>query len=210
MNISLIITTYPPHFKYLNDLIKNIDHSTLLPSEVIIAVSEYNDTFPCIQSNILNIKLLPVHCKQNAAENRNRAIRIATGEYICIVDGDDFIHVKKLEICRKIFESDSKVTFLVHNYDTFTTNWDYNKNIDDTHTKLHECFINSGCCNIMTNNDHPIHHAHVFFKKNLFNEIQYKEDELSYRKEDGIFCQDILNRFGNVYMIDLPLVGYRQ
>ena len=54
MNISLIVTLYPPHFKYIIDLIKNIEQFTLLPSELIISVSEYNNTFPIINSSILN------------------------------------------------------------------------------------------------------------------------------------------------------------
>lgn len=211
MNISLIITLYPPHFKYIIDLIKNIEQFTLLPTEVIISVSEYNDTFPTIHSSILNIKLLPINIKQNASQNRNRAINVAIGEYICIADGDDLIHVKKLEICSNIFKNNPEVNLLVHNYDTFcvkSRQWDFNKNIDDSAIKLHECFIDSTCSNIATKNCDCVHHAHVFFKKSICNHIKYREGIQYERKEDGLFCQDIIRQIGNVYMVDLKLIGY--
>lgn len=211
MNISLIVTLYPPHFKYIVDLIKNIEQFTLLPSEVILSVSEYNDTFPTINSSILNIKLLPINIKQNAAQNRNRAIQVALGDYICIVDGDDLVHLKKLEICSNIIKNNPEVTLLLHNYDNFKyQTWNFNKSIDDSNIKLHECFINPLSSNLMTKpTEINIHHAHIFFKKDIFNDIKYREDIFYERKEDGFFCQDVLRRFGNVYMIDLPLVGYR-
>ena len=62
----------------------------------------------------------------------------------------------------------------------------------------------------MTKPEKKIHHAHVFFKRSLFNDIKYTEDIWAIRREDGIFCQNILKKFGNVYMIDLPLIGYRK
>ena len=212
MNISLIITLYPPHFKYIIDLIKTIEQFTLIPDEVIISVSEYNNTFPIINSSILNIKLLPINIKQNAAQNRNRAIQVTLCDYICIVDGDDIVHLKKLEICSNIIKNNPEINLLVHNYDNFKQqqSWNYSKNIDDSNIKLYECFIDPKCTNIMTKPQVIwIHHAHVFFKKSIFNDIKYREDKISERKEDGLFCQDVLRRFGNVFTIDLPLVGYR-
>lgn len=212
MSISLIVTLYPPHFKYIIDLIKHIEQFTLLPTEVIISVSEYNDTFTTINSSILNIKILPINIKQNASQNRNRAINVAIGEYICIADGDDLIHVKKLEICSNIFKNNPEVNLLVHNYATFCVKshqWDFNKHIDDSDIELHECFINPIGSNISTKQPYDIHHAHVFFKKSIFNYIKYREDIQSERKEDGLFCQDIIRQIGNVYMVDLKLIGYR-
>ena len=206
MNISLIVTTYPPHFKYIIDLIKNIEQFTLLPTEVIIAVSEYNNTFPTINSSILNIKLLNTTIKQNAAQNRNRAVEVALYDYICIVDGDDLVHLKKLEMCSNIIKNNPEVILLLHNYDMFEQQWDFNKDIDESNIKLHECFINPTCTNLMT---HPkelaITHGHAFFKKNI---VRYRED--TWPGEDGLFCQDVLRMFKNVYMIDLPLIGYRR
>ena len=211
MNISLIVTLYPPQFNHINYLLKNIEQFTLLPKEVIISVSEYNNTFPVINSNILNIKLLPINIKQNAAQNRNRALKVAMYDYICIVDGDDLVHLKKLEICSNIIKNNPEVNLLLHNYDNFTEqSWNFNKSIDESNIKLHQCVINPTCSNLMTRpKEFGIHHAHVFFKKNIFNQIKYREDIFSVRKEDGLFCQDVLQHFGNVFMIDLPLVGYR-
>lgn len=212
MNISLIITLYPPHFKYIIDLIKNIEQFTLLPAEVIISVSEYNDTIPMINSSTLNIRLLPINIKQNAAQNRNRAINVAIYDYVCIVDGDDLVHLKKLEICSNIVKNNPEVTLLLHNYDFFKEKqiWNINKSIDDSNIKIHECFINPTCTNLMTSPTQlSLHHAHVFFKKSIFNDIKYREDICYERIEDGLFCQDVLRRFGKVYMIDLNLIGYR-
>ena len=155
---------------------------------------------------------MPIKIKQNAAQNRNRAIQVASSNYICIVDGDDLVHSKKLEICSNIMKNNPEVTLLLHNYDNFKeqSSWNFNKSIDDSNIKLHECFINPGCSNLMKKpKEFAFHHAHVFFKKSIFNDIKYREDKISERKEDGLFCQDVLRRFGNVYMIDLPFTGYR-
>lgn len=211
MNISLIVTLYPPHFKHIDFLIKNIEQFTLLPAEVIISVSEYNNKFPTINSNILNIKLLPINIKQNAAQNRNGALQTAIYDYICIVDGDDLVHLKKMEICSNIIKNNPNVNLLLHNYDKFNEQrWNFDKILDESNIKLHECVINPTCSNLMTQpNGFAIHHAHAFFKKNIFNEIKYREDDSHSGREDGFFCQDVLRKFGNVYMVNLPLVGYR-
>ena len=61
-------------------------------------------------------------------------------------------------------------------YDNFKQqqSWNYSKNIDDSNIKLYECFINPGCSNLMTKpKEITLHHAHVFFKKSIFNDIKY-------------------------------------
>jgi len=205
----MIVTLYPPHFKYIEGLIKNIEKFTLHPKEVILAVSQYNDTFPAVRSDSLNIVLLPTSIKQNASQNRNRGLRVATGEYICIADGDDLIHVKKLELCRDIFKTHPHINLLVHGYDVFNSqSWDYTKRIDSLGAGLDKCSITPSSTNIAVQREGRIHHAHVFFKRSLFENVQYPEDMNS--GEDGTFCQNIVHTLGNVYRLDLALIGYRR
>jgi glycosyltransferase involved in cell wall biosynthesis len=206
-DVSVIITLYPPHFQYITNLIKNIELFTLLPKEVIISISEYNHNFPKINST-LNIKLLPVQYKQNAAQNRNRAIQCASGDYICIIDGDDFVHIRKLEILNKVILENPKINLLLHNYEMFRGSWDIKKPLDYHNIDIHKCYINPTCTNLMTKPERPIHHGHVFFKRNIFNTIKYPEN--IWPGEDGYFCQTILKNLGEVYMIDLKLIGYRK
>jgi len=209
MSISLIITLYPPHFKYIEGLIKNIECFTLRPREVIMSVSEYDDTFPAVRSDSLKIVLLPTSIKQNASQNRNRALRIATGDYVCMADGDDLIHVRKLELCSDIFKAHPHMNLLVHSYDIFNTRpWNYNKHLDTSTTELDECSVHPNSTNLLIQRKKGrFHHAHAFFKRSVFEKVQYQENIVV--GEDGLFCQDVVRTFGNVYRLNLNLIGYR-
>ena len=212
-SVSLIITAYPPHFKYLGGLIKNIENGIVQPDEIIISASETSEAklSQFIQKNKLNIRIIPTELKQNASQNRNRAIKVANSDYIMIADGDDLVHNRKLEICVKIFKQNPNIQLLLHNYDIFSTDWEsdkkliFNENDSKSQIKqIHEKEPNH--TNLI--GEFPLHHAHVMFKRSIWPTIQYNEDVRYARREDGKFCQDILDKLGNVYAIDLPLIGF--
>jgi len=119
LTFTICIPVYPPHFKFLNNLIKNINEFIVTDEftieEVIIAASETNNLvieteckYPIsIQSTIK---------KQNEAENRNRAWTYAKGDWIVWLDADDFYHIEKLLVTYKVISQSSNIDCVLHSY----------------------------------------------------------------------------------------------
>jgi hypothetical protein len=57
--------------------------------------------------------------------------------------------------------------------------------------------------------DYPIHHAHITISKNIISSLKFKEDSTFYRKEDGKFCQDIIDLNFKLKYVNLKLVNYK-
>ena len=104
LDISICIACHPPYIKYLKNLLFSIEHSTCYPQECIIGLSETNNNDKNILEKKLNKKynfniIITNNSKKcYQAENRNRAIKLATTKYITICDADDIVHYKRLEI----------------------------------------------------------------------------------------------------------------
>ncbi|WP_435189484.1 glycosyltransferase family 2 protein [Pseudothioglobus sp. nBUS_23] len=97
MRISLIITTYnQPESLFL--VLKSIEKQTLKPSEIIIADDGSSDsTKNLITEFFKDSDLNFFHSYQEdlgfrAAQSRNKAIAIASSEYIVLIDGDMILH----------------------------------------------------------------------------------------------------------------------
>jgi glycosyltransferase involved in cell wall biosynthesis len=95
--ISLIITTY--NWKEaLNLVIKSALEQTLLPNEIIIADDgSDNDTRLLVETYHEKSPIPIVHSWQEdvgfrASMSRNKAIAIATSDYIVVIDGDIILH----------------------------------------------------------------------------------------------------------------------
>jgi len=216
MKVSLVIPTYPPHFKYIFKLLENISNFTVLPYEVIISASSVDNNLRGVLSEIhnlsrinhanLNVKILATDEKQNASQNRNRGCKVAEGDFIMLVDGDDLVHIKKLEICMNVMQKNGNINLLVTNYDTFSNHWNTNCNLVDPYKRIYECFINPTCTNLYSEPKSAIHHGHVFFKSDIFRVVRYNEK--IWPGEDGDFCQRVLKSFGGCYTVDEKLMGY--
>ena len=97
MHISLIVTTYNRP-DALELVLKSIQYQSLQPFEVIIADDGSNNkTKEVITNFIIKTKLNIKHSFQEdlgfrAAKSRNKAIALAKGDYIILIDGDMILH----------------------------------------------------------------------------------------------------------------------
>lgn len=118
------------HFKFINVAIENILHQTLLPNEVIVIISQYQENEE--DNNILKSIELQLEDKnikfiyktfpgvQYAGKNREIAYNLCNTELIIYQDGDDFTHKKRNETFCHIYNN-TKCPHLLHG-------WTSNKN----------------------------------------------------------------------------------
>jgi len=230
-HLSIIVPCFPPHIKYLNKLILNINNQTVLPEEIIVAISEMNNhdgnnLQTDLQENS-NIKIIvfPTLNKCTAGMNRNRGVEKANHDYVMFLDADDLYHNQKIEITEKIINkyiSQDPPNLIIHSFHWKTECCaldniinlndikliDSNKIYDDTFpTKIRNLSQetgNYGDTNLMTN--FPIHHGVITVKRNVFEKIRYTSMPSG---EDGRLCRDILWHLGNIVVCDAKLMIYQ-
>ena len=99
--ISIVITSYN-HRAYLIDAIDSVLRQTLMPHEIIVAddlssdgsqdtIREYERNFPALVKGVFQSQRCGI------PRNRNTALRAVTGDYVGILDGDDWFLPRKLE-----------------------------------------------------------------------------------------------------------------
>lgn len=190
-NISLAIIAYNQDYHLIYSLLNEFSKQTMAPSEIVFYCSGIPYLTDIPENIIISNTSVPIYTIFNKkrtiqAVARNVCAKISSSDIIIFFDIDDIPHPKKLEITNNIF-SQNKIDFLLHNYNTninFTDSLDTKLSFD---LKLNPSNTNLICENF------PIHHAHIAVKKEVFTKIQFNESIEYYRKEDGKFCQDLLN-----------------
>src|ERR1700693_1467899 len=81
---------------HLGDAIKSVQKQTLRNIEIIVSDDASDDSSVAIVTRLMaddaRVRLLSSDCNRGPAAARNKALDIAKGEWIAIVDSDDFIH----------------------------------------------------------------------------------------------------------------------
>lgn len=83
-----------------------------MPDEIVISVSERTSVEP-VQSQI-PVKVLYTHERAFAGKNRNITACQSTGDLLIFNDADDLPSLKRVEIIKKVFESDQRIAMIVH------------------------------------------------------------------------------------------------
>ena len=81
-DVSVVIPCYPPHIKHLHSLISSLYKHTLIPDEIIVAVSESTNELLDFKSTFPIVKVITTIEKKTAGENRNRGADVAISKYI--------------------------------------------------------------------------------------------------------------------------------
>jgi succinoglycan biosynthesis protein ExoO len=109
-NVSVIIANYNGG-AHLGDAIKSVQKQTLKNIEIIVSDDASDDSSVAIVTRLMandaRIRLLNSDRNRGPAVTRNKALDIATGEWIAIVDSDDFIHPTRLATLVQVAESES-------------------------------------------------------------------------------------------------------
>lgn len=138
IKISVIVPVYNVE-KYIRKCIESIINQTFKDIEIIIVNDGTKDNSIKIAEEYLSDKRIKIVNKENGglASARNAGMRVAKGEYICIIDSDDYIEENMLEILYN--ESQGNDIVICNNYDHYEKDNSYKvkkkndciKNIDE-------------------------------------------------------------------------------
>jgi glycosyltransferase involved in cell wall biosynthesis len=211
-SIGVAIPCYKFHIPSLKRCLDSIEAQTVKPKEVVVACSSSKSSdIPFSSYNYsFTLRILPRPERRNAAENRNYAASFLTTDILSFFDADDEMHPQRLEAIQQAFHQNPSLDIVLHSF----LEKDENKQSFETHAtfNLQPQSLQkapSGCAIYKPNSNARIHHSQVTVSRFAYGRIQFKEDPGNERREDAIFCGDILGMEGcqNVY-IATPLSKY--
>jgi len=192
MKIGIAIPCYKYHIPILKRCLDSIEEQTMLPNKVVVSCSssvqsdlpEYKYSFPLI--------ILVHEERKNAAQNRNIAAKQLDTDIISFFDCDDIMHPQRIEFIREMFIKE-QCNIVLHNFLVF-------KEADEPfkYNPVPIFSINTlgraptGCAVIKDNYKIPIHHSQCSVKKDVMTRVQFREGKEFERKEDALFCGDVL------------------
>jgi hypothetical protein len=131
--------------------------------------------------------------RKNAAQNRNIASAALDTDIVSFFDCDDEMHPQRIEALKKGFETHSGLDIILHQ---FLINHEVNQPFEfyPNFSTQFDCLSRSptGCAVYKHNWSERIHHSQVTVSKFVLGRIQFKEDPSNERREDALFCGDVL------------------
>jgi glycosyltransferase involved in cell wall biosynthesis len=193
MRIGIAIPCYKYHIPVLKNCLDSIEAQTIHPSSVVVSCSssaqsdipEYSYSFP--------LKILVHEGRKNAAQNRNIAAASLDTDLLSFFDADDTMHPQRLEYIRDSFRKEP-CNIVLHSFlekEETTKPFVWN-----TAPIVHKNVLRrapSGCVILEGNQSARIHHSQSTVDKSVLSKVQFKEDTIYERREDAIFCGDVLS-----------------
>ena len=182
MKVSIIIPVYN-RVKELDRSLCSLDEQTFKDFEVLIVDDGSNDNYASVLIKHKEINMIYNKIKHsgNLAYVRNEGFKYASGEYIAILDSDDYCDKKRLEIQTKILDTDPNIDILAtwvnlisdaNKPDLRRLDKLYNVNYDTRGIIFQN--LNYGCC---------ICHSSVMLRRHVLEELG------GYDEKYGI-CED--------------------
>lgn len=195
VTIGVAIPCYKRHIPHLTTLLLSLIEQTRRPDKVIISCSSSHvEDFREFPTNLPFPVEIKVHIERlNAAQNRNIAGKLLDTDIVSFFDADDTMHPQRLQAIVNTFET-FQTNIVLHSYKegniipSFPV-YDYFSQISGKLRKAP-----SGCAIVSDNWRALIHHAHASVRRTILNDIQFREDSQSERKEDSLFCGDVLEK----------------
>lgn len=233
-NISVVIPCYPPHITHLRSTCYDILRQTILPKEVIIAISGITDAY---KNKLLEffkrifvytkVDLIMIHTKkdQPAGINRNMGASVAKYDYVMFIDADDQLHPLKIEVTKYFINKYSPNIFLHSYLQNYSQKQFQQINIRYTNTpiinnekiytdtlenkrNLKRSYLHFQICNRKKKGYYYIARGYPTIKKSLLQTYQYDD---SPRGQDTKYLVNILHNLGpsnQIVYVDLPLINY--
>jgi len=192
MRLGIAIPCFNKHISQLLTLLMTIEGQTRLPDAVSISCSSTKPIeFPELKGYSFPIQLSLFEGRKNTAENRNLAFkRFADMDAVSFFDADDLMHPQRLEFFELALNKGADI--VLHNY---TTN-DVNQfELYETANIIYDQLARapSGCAILKIQGDAPIHHSQVTVRRAVLNRVQFNEERAYERREDSIFCGQVLS-----------------
>lgn len=189
--ISVVVSCYKKHLVKLMRLLDSIAQQTVKPLEVIVSSSSCEPSdVPVLAEYPFPVTLILHRVRKNAAENRNIAIQLARGDIVSFFDADDIMLPRRLEAIRTAFVQGAQ--FVVHNFtqDLGATDAETGGEIVIEHNVLQRA---PSLCIIHTRDFRtPLHHSQSSVARDILKTIQFHEEASYERREDAVFCGDVV------------------
>jgi glycosyltransferase involved in cell wall biosynthesis len=216
---SLCITCYDKDFHLLDGLLKELEKQSEPPNEIIISASGlaecyfYKYDFIIIKNRTVPIYIVSKPQRHAQTPARNLGAEKSNCDVIIFFDVDDIPHPQKIEVTKKVFNSNEDIDAFVHTYtmgnflDNFTEISNEVKIERITKTDPNNT-------NILADSGGHVHHGHLSVKKNTWKSsggytggayVNHHGKEIG---EDGVFCQKLVKQNYYVSFSNLPLVHY--
>lgn len=211
MRIGVAIPCYKHHISLLKRCLDSIEAQTRKPYEVVVSCSSCNPEDIPAYSYSFPLRILNHRERKNAAENRNLAAReiLSSCDVISFFDCDDVMHPQRLQCIEEQFTR-NPCDILLHNFWLDEECAQPFENYTSFHTELNVLRRAPTGCAIVEGRRHlRIHHSQVSVSAFVFGRIQFKEDPGNERREDAIFCGDVLGmpNIQSIY-VHTPLSKY--
>ncbi len=202
-SISVIITCHN-EAKYIEQCVKSVFKQTIfhLVNEIIVINDNSSDNSQEILESLKNncsvLKVIKSNNK-SLSKSRNQALKLSSGKYIAILDGDDFWENSKLEIqLEKIKKLDERYALIYTNFIHFKN--DDLENICKVSVKSHNKNYNNQLIEYFCK-DAPLVPSTIFFKSEILKDIGYFDENLRYY-EDTDFYLRILEKYKVFHISD--------
>ena len=200
--ISVVVSCYKKHLVKLMRLLDSIARQTVKPIEVIVSSSSCEPSdVPVIANYPFPVVLVLHRGRKNAAENRNIAMKLAIGDIVSFIDADDIMLSRRLEAIRTAFIQGAR--FVVHSFieDLNATDAVIGGEIIIEHGVIRRA--PSHCLVHVNPSREHIHHSQSSVAREITSRVYYREDACFERREDSVFCADvILTGCPNAYIVN--------
>lgn len=209
MRIGVAIPCYKYHIPVLKRCLDSIEQQSRKPDEVVVVCSSAKDSDIPVYHYSFPLRVITRPERRNAAENRNRAAKELTTDIVSFFDCDDTMHPQRLECIADAFLQ-TGCDICLHNFyekEEVLQQFPHIQTLSFIHSQLRRA--PSGCAVLEGDNSARIHHSQVSVTKFILTRVQFKEDISHERREDAVFCGDVLMIPGvqSVYIRD-PLSKY--
>lgn len=209
MRIGVAIPCYKYHIPVLKRCLDSIEQQTQHPDEVVVICSSSIPTDIPIYSYSFPLRILSRPERRNAAENRNLAATELMTDIVTFFDCDDEMHPQRIQILLETFRQ-TNPDICLHSFLEKEENAYPFVQIQSPHTIMNRLRrAPTGCAVLEGDYSARIHHSQVTVSTFILSRIQFKEDIGHERREDAVFCGDVLAMPGvqSVYIAD-PLSKY--
>jgi hypothetical protein len=221
VTIGIAIPCYKYHLPNLRRLLESIDAQSRKPDQVVVSCSSMDPAMDPGADHGIDCDAYgyPLHIittteRKNAAENRNIAAAALTTTIVSFFDADDVMVPHRLKYIEHAFLN-YPCLIVLHNYSEGVSAASAMPDQALPHVdpmceygKLRRSY--TGCATHADSYSIPIHHSQASVVATVLSKIKYREDAASERKEDALFCGDVLEYVGaaNVYIANELSIYY--
>ena len=183
--------------RYIKESILSVLSQTYKNFELIIVNDFSNDETGSIVESFKDKRIVFINNKKNegAAFCRNKALKMAKGEYIAFLDGDDIWDKRKLEK-QLNFMISNNCCFSYTNFISFSDNDEKKHLVSGPRVVTHKMFLRSDYIGCLT----------AMFKREIYPDLHISND---IKKRNDYALWLLLSQKTNCYLLNETLAWYR-